>query len=255
MTIPSFSLEGKVAIVTGGRRGIGEAIALTFAEAGADVVVCDKVVEDGLLQSVAETIRKLGRNSLAVQTDVTNEADVDNLVQKATGEFGKIDILVNGAALLINKPLLQQSVDEWDTIIDTDLKSCFLCSRAVSKNMIEKKQGNIINMASTAGFRAGKVVGAYYPAKAGVVMLTKVLALELVSYNIRVNAIAPGMVKTEFERHIWSNPEVLKRAESGIPMGRLADTSEIVGAALFLASDASSYMTGETIIMDGGRSL
>ncbi len=255
MKFPVFSLEGKVALVTGSRRGIGEAIALTFAKAGADVGVADKVVEDGMLQAVADEIRKLGGRSLPIQTDITRETDVDNMVQKMIDEFGKIDILVNDAAVLISKPLLEQTLRDWDTTMDIDLKGYFLCSKAVSQKMIERKQGNIINMASTAAFKAGKLVGAYYVAKAGVVMLTKVLALELVSHNIRVNAIAPGVVRTELERHVWSNPELLKRTESGIPMGRLADPGDIVGAALFLACDSSSYMTGQTIILDGGRSL
>lgn len=253
MSIPDFSLKGKVAIVTGGRRGIGEAIALAFAEAGADVVVCARVVEDGLLGAVAEKIRKLGRRSLAIQTDIAKKTDVDNLVQQVMDEFGGIDILVNNAAIDIRAPLLELSEDDWDRMIDINLKGYYLCSQAVGKRMVEQKKGNIINMASQLAFKAWAKMGAYCITKAGVVMLTRVLARELGTYGIRANAIAPSSVKTEFSRPTWSDPEALKRIESAIPLGgRLAEPNDIVGAALFLASDASSYITGHTILVDAG---
>ena len=254
MGLPSLLLPGKVAIITGGRRGIGRAIALALAEAGADIAICDRVIEDGELKAVAEEIQRLGRRSLAVQADITKKADVDGLVQRVMGEFGAIDILVNNAAINIKAPLLELREDGWDRVIDTDLKGYYLCSQAVGKIMVDQKRGNIINIASTAAIKAAVEMGAYCIAKAGVVMLTKVLALELAKYHIRVNAIAPYMVKTKFSQPLWSDPQTLKQIESEIPLGRLAEPSDIIGAVLFLASDASSYITGHTIIVGGGLS-
>lgn len=254
MGVPSFPLPGKVAIVTGGRRGIGEAIALALAEAGADIAICDRVVEGGELEAVAEEVQQLGRRSLAVRADITNKADVDSMVQRVVDEFGAIDILVNSAAMNIRAPLLELREDGWDRVINTDLKGYYLCSQAVGKRMVEQKRGSIINIASTAAIKAAAEMGAYCIAKAGVVMLTRVLALELAQYNIRVNAIAPYMVKTKFSQPLWGDPETLKQLESEIPLGRLAEPGDIIGSALFLASDASSYITGHTIIVDGGLS-
>ncbi len=168
MSVPSLSLEGKVAIVTGGKRGIGRAIALAFAEAGTDVAVCTRVVEGGELAAVAEEIRKLGRRSLAVQTDVTKKSEVDNLVKRVLDEFGVIDILVNNAGIFPAPLLLETPEDEWHNFIDGNLKGCYLCSQAVGKRMVEqRKRGNIINIASYAGFRAMPTMPAYSIAKAG----------------------------------------------------------------------------------------
>jgi NAD(P)-dependent dehydrogenase (short-subunit alcohol dehydrogenase family) len=252
--VPSFSLVGKVAMVTGGRRGIGKAIALALAEAGADIAICDRVIEDGELETVADEVRQRGRRSLALQADITNKADVDSLVHRVVDEFGVIDILVNNVATNIRAPLLELREEGWDRVIDTDLKGYYLCSQAVGKKMAEQKRGNIINIASTAAMKAAPEMGAYCIAKAGVVMLTRVLALELAQYNIRVNAIAPYMVKTKFSQPLWSDPQTLKQIESEIPLGRLAETDDIIGSVLFLASDTSSYITGHTIIVDGGLS-
>ncbi len=249
---PPFSLAGRAAIVTGGRRGIGRAIALAMAEAGADVALGDRVVDDGELNAVSEEVKKLGRRSLAVQADITQKADVDNLVQKTLAEFGAIDILVNNAAMNIRAPLLELNEDGWDKVIDTDLKGYYLCSQAVGKIMVGQKRGNIINIASTAAMYTAPEMGAYCIAKAGVVMLTRILAIELAQYNIRVNAVAPSLVKTKFSQPLWSDPETLKQIESEIPMGRLAEPGDIVGSVLFLASDASAYITGHTIVVDGG---
>jgi gluconate 5-dehydrogenase len=179
---------------------------------------------------------------------------VDSLVQRVVGEFGVIDILVNNAAMNIRAPLLELREDGWDRVIDTDLKGYYLCSQAVGRQMVAQKRGNIINIASTAAMKAAAEMGAYCIAKAGVVMLTRVLALELAQYHIRVNAIAPYMVKTKFSQPLWSDPETLKQIESEIPLGRLAETGDIIGSVLFLASDASRYITGHTIIVDGGLS-
>jgi len=256
LSIPSFSLEGKVAIVTGGKRGLGRAIALAFAEAGADVAICDLVVEDGELEVVAKEIQRLGRRSLAVQVDVTRKADVDNMVKRVVDEFGHIDILVNNAAVLGDKcPVLEFSENDYDRIVDTDLKGYFLCSQAVGKRMAEQKGGNIINIASVDAMRPSLKSSPYSAAKAAVVMLTKSLAVELASDNIRANAIAPGWVKTEMTRQKWGDPEYLKQMEAGIPLGRIAQPGDIAPVALFLASDAAGYVTGHTLVVDGGASL
>ena len=256
-----MKLEGKVAIVTGARRGMGRAIALAFAEAGADITVCDVVVEDGEMEAVVEEIKKLGRRSLAVQADISQKTDVDNLVQRVIDEFGVIDILVNnagrgfGAPLLdsagraVRGPVLEHGEEDWDKIMDTNLKGCYLCSHAVGKKMVERRKGNIINIASICAFSSSSY---YSVSKAGNVMLTRVLAKELARYNIRVNAIAPGAVRTEMSRFCWSNPKCLKRDEAAIPLGRYAEPSEIANVALFLASGASSYIVGATIVVDGG---
>lgn len=253
MGIPSFSLEGKVAIVTGSKTGIGKAIALGFAQAGADVVVCSRVVEGGALEAVAEEIRKLGRRSLAIQTDVRRKTDVDNLVQKTMDEFGIIDILVNNAGVMPIAPLLEYSEEDWDSVIDTDLKGYFLCSQAVGKRMVEQKKGNIINISSIRAVRPRANIGAYCVAKAGEVMLTKALALELASYNIRVNSLASSMVETKMTKPLLAIPGILERLIPQIPMGHIAEATDMVGTAIFLASDASSYITGQTIFVDGGQ--
>jgi dehydrogenase/reductase SDR family protein 4 len=256
MNAPSFSLEGKTAIITGGRRGIGKAIALAFAHAGADVAVCDRVVEDGSLESAAEEIRALGRRSLALQADTSRKSDVDNLVQKVLGKFGGIDILVNSAGINIRGMLLDMTEDDWDAVLGVNLKGYYLCSQAVGKTMYERKKGNIINIAARSAVKATAGRGAYCISKAGVVMLTRVLAQELGGYGIRANAIAPGLVRTEFSSRptsSWTDPAYLEKREAKIPLGRIAVTEDLIGTAVFLASDASSYITGATIFVDGGE--
>jgi NAD(P)-dependent dehydrogenase (short-subunit alcohol dehydrogenase family) len=251
MRIPDLSLAGEVALVTGGKGGIGKDIARAMAAAGADVAVSSRVAE-GELQAVADEILRLGRRSLAVQADVSRKKDVDNLVAKVMDEFGAIDILVNSAGILLKAPILETSEDVWSRLINTNLKGCFLCCQAVARRMVERKKGTIINMASALAFKALPEMGAYGISKAGIVMLTRALAQELGGYGIRVNAIAPALVQTEMSRPNWSDPIALNHIESMIPMGRIAQTSDIVGAALFLASQASSYITGDTILVTGG---
>ncbi len=252
MSIPNLSLAGQVAIVTGGRRGIGKAIALAFAEAGADVAVCDLVVEDGELQSVAQEIQKLGRRPLALQADTSQKADVDRMVQKVTDQYGGIDILVNNAGIILRSSILDMPEKDWDRLLNVDLKGYFLCAQAVGRKMVERKKGVIINIASQFAFKVAAGMGAYSVAKAGVVMLTRVFAHELGRFGIRTNTVAPAMVRTEFSRQTWSDPQTLKQVEASLPLGRVAETTDLVGAALFLASDASSYITGHTILVDGG---
>lgn len=246
MTIPNFSLENKVAVITGGKRGIGKGIALTFAEAGADVAVCGRTLPD--LEKVAEEIKALGRRSLAMKADVSEKRDVENLMERTVREFGTIDILVNNAVVYTGGPLVELSEENWDNTVDIGLKGFFLCSQAAAKVMMEKKQGCIINMSSTAGIRPTGRQGAYSIIKAAGIMVTKLLAAELAEYNIRVNALAPTVVKTELV-----NPDLLKGFMTQLPLGRLTELDELTSAALFLASDAASYISGHTLIVDGGR--
>jgi len=249
--MPRFSLEGEVAIVTGGGTGIGRGIALEFAKAGADVVVASRRLS--VLDKVAEEVTALGKRSLAVQTDISRKTDVDNLVQRVMDEFGGIDILVNDAVIFTGTPVIEMSEDEWDKTMDVNLKGYYLCSQAVGRGMVERRKGSIINIASTAGFRVGPTNSSIYSiAKAGVIMLSRGLARELGSYNVRVNAIAPGPVRVERGESLWNNPERLKQEEARMPLGRMGEPSNIGSVAVFLASDASSYMTGSTVVVDGG---
>ncbi len=247
-----LSLEGKIAMVTGAKRGIGRAIALAFAEAGASVALCTRDTGDGRLQAVADEIRGLGRAALALQADVSRPDDVSRMVHQVVAEFGGIDLLVNNAAASLAAPLMETAEADWDRLMAVDLKGYFLCAQACARVMMERKTGGIINISSRLGLSASPRMGAYSVAKAGEIMLTKVLALELAPHNIRVNAIAPGLVETEGSAHLWGQPEVRKRFESAIPLGRIAQPADIARAALFLASDASGYITGHTMIVDGG---
>jgi NAD(P)-dependent dehydrogenase (short-subunit alcohol dehydrogenase family) len=251
MDVPNLVLEGEVAVVTGSKRGMGRDIALAMASAGADVAVCSRLVE-GELEAVADEIAKLGRRSLALRVDISRKKEVDNLVDKVMDEFGAIDILVNNAGVQVKAPILDTSEEVWDNIIDTNLKGCFLCSQAVGRKMMERKKGTIINLSSDLAFKAFPELGAYCISKTGIVMLTRALARELGSHGIRVNSIAPGLVRTEMSRANWGNPEALAHVESLLPLGRIGETEDVVGVALFLASDASRYITGDTILLNGG---
>ncbi|MBI2906663.1 MAG: glucose 1-dehydrogenase [Chloroflexi bacterium] len=247
-----FSLDGRVAIVTGGSRGIGKAIAVGLAEAGADIVVASRKLPD--LEAVANEISSLGRRSLAVAAHMGKTEDIQNLVARVNQEFGRIDILVNNAGTSpIFGWLLDAEERAWDHIMNVNLKGYFLMAQAVAKTMIAQKKGAIVNVASVAGLRPERGVGFYSISKAGVIMLTKVLAAEWGRYSIRVNAIAPGVIRTRLTQPIWGNPDYLKRVTESSALGRIGEPEEIVGAVLYLASDASSYVSGQTFALDGGE--
>lgn len=248
-----FSLEGKVALVTGGSRGIGRSSALGLAQAGAEVVVASRKLPD--LEKVAEEIRRLGRRSLAVAAHIARMEQINNLVSKVKGEFEKIDILVNNAA---TNPVMDPALDieerAWDTVMNLNLKGLFFLSQAVAKVMKEQGGGKIINVSSVEGITPG-ILPVYSISKAGVIMATKVMAREWSKYNIRVNAIAPGLTKTRFSEALWNNSEILQDAIGKTPMGRIAQPEEMVGAVIYLASDISSYVTGQVIAVDGGLTI
>jgi NAD(P)-dependent dehydrogenase (short-subunit alcohol dehydrogenase family) len=250
MIPPNFSLEGKVALITGGTRGMGRAIALTFAHAGAEVAVCSRHRADA--EKIAEDIRHLGKRALGMQADISVKTDVEHMVDSTVKELGTIDILVNCAAVPLRKYLMETSDEEWDRIMSVNLGGYFLCCRAAAGVMIENKRGIIINVSSLAATKPYANTGAYSIAKAGTNMLTKCLAIELMPYNIRVNCIGPGPVRTQFNVELWQDPKNREAYESKLPLKRFAEPEEIAGIALLLASDASSYMAGQIVYFDGG---
>jgi NAD(P)-dependent dehydrogenase (short-subunit alcohol dehydrogenase family) len=252
MTKLNFSLEGKVALVTGGSRGIGKAAAIGFAEAGADVVVASRKLPD--LELVASEIRKLGRKALPVASHIARMEEINNLVQTACKEFGKIDILVNSAGTSpAMSPMIDLEERLWDSIVNLNLKGLVFLSQAVARVMKDHGGGSIINISSGSAFKHEPNVGVYSITKIAVIRVTEIMAQELAQYNIKVNAIAPGHVHTRMGDSIFEVlPKYKEELVKRIPMGRIGDPEELVGAMIYLASDASSYTTGETIVVDGG---
>ena len=245
-----FDLSGKVAVVTGGGRGIGRAIALGLARSGASVVVSSRTQKE--IEAVAEEIKKFGGKAIAVVTDLTVNEQLENLVNLTMKEFGKIDILINNAARSFLRSLLDLREDGWDKVFNTNIKAVWLLSRAVARKMMEQKSGKIINITTVGAEKAELGMAAYGCSKAALKMLTRCMAREWAQYGIQVNAVGPGLTRTDFSKPIWSNPEVAKHVSAAIPMGRLAEPEEIVGSVLFLASDAAQFITGHSIYVDGG---
>ncbi len=252
-----FSLKGKVAVITGGSRGIGEAIAVAFAKAGADLVVSSRDKRPPELENVAKQIRALGQKAISIPAHVGKKQDVQNLVQKTLEEFGKIDILVNNAG---GNPVLSSMIDledrAFDKVLEINLKGAFMMSKAVAREMIKQGGGRIINVSSISGLRArDDGTGAYCISKAAMNMMTQVMARELAKQNVLVNAIAPGSIKTEFSRVNWTDPDRKAQRIKEIELKRFGEPQEVTGLALFLASEASSFVTGEIIRVDGGQTI
>ena len=242
-------LGGKVAIVTGASRGIGRAIALKFAQAGAKVVI-NYAGNLTAAEEVLESITCLKGSALIVQGDVSKAADVDYLVKQTIERFGRIDILVNNAGITRDNLLMRMKEEDWDAVINTNLKGVFHCTKAVSKIMIKQRYGKIINMASVVGVMGNAGQANYAAAKAGVIGFTKSMAKELASRNITVNAIAPGFIATDMTQGLTE--QVKTAMQANIPLSRLGQPDDIGDAALFFASDYSSYITGQTLHVDGG---
>jgi len=246
----SYGLEGKVAVVTGGSRGIGLETAKMLLEEKATVVICGRKREN-----LDAAVASLGISDrlLAVTAHIAKEEDVNSLFEQVLQKFSRIDILINNVGMNLMTPSAADAdVAQWQKIIETNLTGTYLCSRKAAAMMKQAKKGKIVSISSIAGRKASPGMGIYGIAKAGVEMMTKVLASELASFNIQVNAVAPAMVRTDFSRPFWSNKDIHEHVVRGIPMGRIAEPAEVVHPVLFLASDASNYITGQTIVVDGG---
>ena len=245
-----FSLIDKVAVITGSGRGIGRGIALGFAEMGADIVVAER--DEDTAEATAKEIRDKGRKAEVVPADVRESEQVDNVVKQALDTFGHIDILVNNAGGMFRAKIAEISERGWDAIIRVNLKSTFLCRMAVSAAMMDRKtKGGIINIASVNGLTGTPGSAAYGAAKAGIISFTRSLAIELAPHGIRVNAIAPGTIDTPGTAQ-WVTPEMEETINKGIPLSRRGRPEDIAGAAIYLASDYADYVTGQTIVVDGG---
>lgn len=248
----SFDLNGKVALVTGSSSGIGRAAAEALAANGARVAINFHHNEAGAEAARAKIVEDGGK-AIIVQADVTNSSQVQSLVEQTVSEFGPIDILVNNAGSLIERLKILELTEEcWDEVIDLNLKSAFLCSKAVAASMMERKTGAIINVSSIAGRNGGALGSIHYSAaKGGVITFTKGLAKELAPFNVRVNAISPGVIDTPYHKQ-FSSPEMMKTYAGMIPLGRVGTPAEVGSVICFLASDAASYLAGETIEINGG---
>jgi NAD(P)-dependent dehydrogenase (short-subunit alcohol dehydrogenase family) len=249
-----FDLTGKVALITGASRGIGEAIALTFADAGAKVVIGSR--KQGLLDRVAAKVEARGGEALALATHMGEIDAINRLVAQAVERFGGLDITVNNAATNPHfGPILTADEGQWGKILDVNVVGYFRVAQAAVPEMQKRGGGKIINIASVAGLRPMPAMGVYSVSKAAVLMLTQVLAQELAVHNIQVNAIAPGVIKTRFSSLLWRTESIAKSIQAATPLGRLGEVDDLTAAALYLASPASDFMTGDVMVVDGGMNV
>ena len=252
--VEMFDLSGKTAIVTGGSQGIGFGIARGLAGAGATVIIANRRAAEG--QAAAESLKGEGLNAESAVADVSQSSSVANLVANVVDKHGKIDILVNNAGVIVRKPAEAFTEQDWDYIMDINLKGLFFCCQMAGREMIRRRQGKIINISSDASQRVMPDVSAYAVSKAGVSHLTRSLALEWAKYNINVNAIGPGLTITPINRDVFeAHPEKLVQRVQGIPKGRTGNPTDYAGAAIYLASEASDFVTGQTLLVDGGTTL
>ncbi len=241
-------LEGKVAFVTGGARGIGKVTALALAKEGADVVVVN--TNEVLLVQTAEEIQQLGRKSLGLKVNVTNSGEVDNAIKKVLDTFGKIDILVNNAGITRDGLIVRMKEEDWDSVLHVNLKGVFLCTKAVLRPMMKQQSGKIINIASVVGIAGNIGQANYSAAKAGIIGLTKTTAREVAARGITVNAVAPGFIETDMTKDLPS--DIKEKVTQDIPLGRFGSPLDVANLIIFLASPHADYITGEVIRVDGG---
>lgn len=246
-------LTGKVAVITGASRGIGHEIATGYAAAGAKVVVAARSADR--LLSLVEDIRSAGGQALAVTCDVTDEAAVEKVAADAIAEFGRVDILVNNSGVLATRALLDQDVTEWDSVMATNLRGVFLMTRAIGRHLVEQGSGKVVNIASNFGLKGIPNHAAYAASKAGIIEFTRCMAVEWAKHNVQVNAIAPGYFATDLNASMRADNDVTSKVLRAIPARRMGDPSELVPWALLLAGGASDFMTGETIVIDGGQTV
>lgn len=249
-----FDLSGQVAVVTGGAGGIGGACAMGMAEFGAKVVIAD--IDLAAAEKMASRINDSGCSAVAAELDITNLKGIEDVFEKVSSDFGKIDILLNNAAITARKPVMELTQEEWDRIIAVNLTSSFMLSKAIGKEFIKNRKGKLIQIASTGAFRAGVNFSAYGASKAGLVQLVKTLALEWAPYGINVNAIAPTATDTNFTSDYYAQfPERKEAVIKNHPFGRLALPEDYVGAAVYLASRASDFVNGEVLVVDSGKTI
>ncbi len=246
-----FRLEGKVALVTGGARGLGRTMATALAQVGADVALSGRSVE-ACREAAQEIAAETGRRAKGFAADVTQLADVERLATEVEGELGPVDILVNNAGINIRGPIQQLTEADWDAVIDTNLKGPFLCARTFGPRMVTRGWGRVVNLGSVLGFIALPGRAPYASSKAGIINLTRVLALEWAGTGVTANAICPGAFATEMNRSLLEDPVKYKEFVAQIPMGRWGELEELTGAVVYLSSPASSYVTGTSIVVDGG---
>ena len=247
----TFNLEDKVFVVTGGSRGIGLEVARMLLDEKAKIVICGRK-QDGLDAAAAEL--NAGDNLLTVPAHVAKVDDVDGLFTRTMESFGRIDGLINNVGMNIVTGVVDADPGLWNKIIDSNLNATFLCSRKAGQIMREQRRGKIVSISSLAGRRSAPFMGIYGVAKAGIEMMTKVIAQELAAFNIQVNAVAPGMVRTRFSEPFWSNSEIYEQIIKTIPLGRIAEPVDVARSVLFLCSEASDFITGQTLMVDGGAS-
>lgn len=245
-----FDLSGKVAVVTGTSRGLGQYFGRALARAGADLVITSR--DKSRLAEFQEEIENLGRRALPVQLDVLKESDIDNMVGAAIAEYGKIDILVNNAGLNIRQPATEFTWDNWDTVLNTNLKGAFFVAQAVGKEMIKRRYGRIINIGSCTCVFGMEGIGAYCASRGGILQMSRSLAAEWGQHGITVNVLAPGWFKTAQNAVLYENKPWVEYITGRIPLGRPGKPNDLDGTAIFLASDASAYVTGQILLVDGG---
>ncbi|MRR15532.1 MAG: 3-oxoacyl-ACP reductase FabG [Deltaproteobacteria bacterium] len=248
-----FRVDGKVIIVTGGSKGLGRAMALGLAQAGAKIVVASRSLD--LIELTADEIIKKGGEAIAMPVDVRNPESIARLVKLAKDYYGRVDVLINNAGIAPMKKAVDTTLEDWEQVMSTNLKSAFLLSRGVGKIMLKQKKGKIINVGSILGTMAASIALPYCVSKAGIAHMTRALALEWGSHGINVNCIAPGFFETDMTDFQRMNKSHQKFLNFKIPFKRLGKPEEIVGAAIFLASEASDYMTGATLVIDGGYTI